>query len=180
MGPIWGRQDPDGPHVGPMNFAILECFDEYNSWTSSPFTYPHLKEITTFDIMPLLTPMIVYYTILITTAVRLVIPAIPIVENHGGPSWQPHEVTLHCLISCSEPHATTVSFASISGFKVVTIWKVSIYCLMQGQNRYYIKDCLAFLNGHPVLDEYCSQMTWWQMYECHSNMINPCVKKSNC
>ena len=22
MGPIWGRQDPDGPHVGSMNFAI--------------------------------------------------------------------------------------------------------------------------------------------------------------
>ena len=22
MGPIWGRQDPDGPHVGPMNFAV--------------------------------------------------------------------------------------------------------------------------------------------------------------
>ena len=22
MGHIWGRQDPDGPHVGPMNFAI--------------------------------------------------------------------------------------------------------------------------------------------------------------
>ena len=22
MGPILGRQDPDGPHVGPMNFAI--------------------------------------------------------------------------------------------------------------------------------------------------------------
>ena len=22
MGPIWGRQDPNGPHVGPMNFAI--------------------------------------------------------------------------------------------------------------------------------------------------------------
>ena len=21
-GPIWGRQDPDGPHVGPMNRAI--------------------------------------------------------------------------------------------------------------------------------------------------------------
>ena len=25
MGPIWGRQDPDGPHVGPMNFAIWGC-----------------------------------------------------------------------------------------------------------------------------------------------------------
>ena len=22
MGPIWGRQDPGGPHVGPMNFAF--------------------------------------------------------------------------------------------------------------------------------------------------------------
>ena len=22
MGPIWGRQEPDGPHAGPMNFAI--------------------------------------------------------------------------------------------------------------------------------------------------------------
>ena len=24
MGPIWGRQDPGGPHVGPMNSAIWE------------------------------------------------------------------------------------------------------------------------------------------------------------
>ena len=22
MGPIWGRQDPGGPHVGPINFAL--------------------------------------------------------------------------------------------------------------------------------------------------------------
>ena len=22
MGPIWDRQDPGGPHVGPMNFTI--------------------------------------------------------------------------------------------------------------------------------------------------------------
>ena len=28
MGPIWGRQDPGGPHVGPVNFAIWECFTE--------------------------------------------------------------------------------------------------------------------------------------------------------
>ena len=25
MGPIWGRQDPGGPHVGTMNFAIWEA-----------------------------------------------------------------------------------------------------------------------------------------------------------
>ena len=24
MGPIWGRQDPGGPHVVPMNLAIKE------------------------------------------------------------------------------------------------------------------------------------------------------------
>ena len=24
MGPIWGRQDPDGPHVDPMNFVIWD------------------------------------------------------------------------------------------------------------------------------------------------------------
>ena len=24
MGPIWGRQHPGGPHVGPMNVAIWE------------------------------------------------------------------------------------------------------------------------------------------------------------
>ena len=28
MGPIWGRQDPGGPHFGPMKFAILVWFSE--------------------------------------------------------------------------------------------------------------------------------------------------------
>ena len=28
MGPIWGRQDPGGPHVGPMNFAIWDATDQ--------------------------------------------------------------------------------------------------------------------------------------------------------
>ena len=26
IGPSWGRQDPGGPHVGPMNFAIWDVF----------------------------------------------------------------------------------------------------------------------------------------------------------
>ena len=25
MGPNWGRQDPGGPHVGPVNIAIWGC-----------------------------------------------------------------------------------------------------------------------------------------------------------
>ena len=29
MGPIWGRQGPGGPHVGPMNFAIWACLLTY-------------------------------------------------------------------------------------------------------------------------------------------------------
>ena len=33
MGPIWGRQDPAGPHVGPMNFAIWVTWikEDYNT-----------------------------------------------------------------------------------------------------------------------------------------------------
>ena len=28
MGPIWGRQDPGGPHAGPMNFAIWDTLKD--------------------------------------------------------------------------------------------------------------------------------------------------------
>ena len=30
MGPIWGRQDPGGPHVGPNNFAIWDSICDWN------------------------------------------------------------------------------------------------------------------------------------------------------
>ena len=37
MGPIWGRHDPGGPHVGPMNFAIWgACKIQVASWVSHP------------------------------------------------------------------------------------------------------------------------------------------------
>ena len=32
MGPIWGQQDPGGPHVGPRNFAIWDVFCGFNLW----------------------------------------------------------------------------------------------------------------------------------------------------
>ena len=35
MGPIWGRQDPGGPHVGPMNFAIWGSTQIYTFLFSS-------------------------------------------------------------------------------------------------------------------------------------------------
>ena len=28
MGPIWGQQDPDGPHVGPMNLVIWDMWPD--------------------------------------------------------------------------------------------------------------------------------------------------------
>ena len=37
MGPIWGWQDPGGPHVGPMNFDIWVC--NYNFTQLKLFTY---------------------------------------------------------------------------------------------------------------------------------------------
>ena len=46
MGPIFGRQDPDGPHVDPMNFAIwvtllvqkcdLELLNRSHMWQTAP------------------------------------------------------------------------------------------------------------------------------------------------
>ena len=36
MGPTWGRQDPGGPHVGPMNLAILDSL----FWISR-YLHPH-------------------------------------------------------------------------------------------------------------------------------------------
>ena len=27
MGPIWGRQGPGGPHVGPMNFDVWDIME---------------------------------------------------------------------------------------------------------------------------------------------------------
>ena len=37
MGPIWGRQDPAGPHVGPMNFAIWDVSPA--GWVRSNSTF---------------------------------------------------------------------------------------------------------------------------------------------
>ena len=35
MGPIWGRQDPGGPHVGPMNFVIWVIGRRQGQWSLS-------------------------------------------------------------------------------------------------------------------------------------------------
>ena len=57
MGPIWGRQDQGGPHVGPMNFAILAmlshhrkaCIKEY-SWK----TYQNIRSPAKQMLLPFL------------------------------------------------------------------------------------------------------------------------------
>ena len=42
-GPIWGRQDPGGPHVGPMNIAI---------WVSMLYLPEQSVEFATYHIFP--------------------------------------------------------------------------------------------------------------------------------
>ena len=40
MGPIWGRQDPGGPHVGPMKFAIWDYqVNHYLNFSQFGLTY---------------------------------------------------------------------------------------------------------------------------------------------
>ena len=47
MGPIWGRQDPGGPHVGPVNFAIWSVIHHY----TTRFTLEKLSLIPA-DLLP--------------------------------------------------------------------------------------------------------------------------------
>ena len=50
MGPIWGRQDPGGPHIGPMKFAIWECYPELlklvcvtrPQWVNVAYSLPYI------------------------------------------------------------------------------------------------------------------------------------------
>ena len=46
MGPIWGRQDPGGPHVGPMNFVIWYGI-YYFFWCIYLITNPACHDIHT-------------------------------------------------------------------------------------------------------------------------------------
>ena len=37
MGPIWGRQDPCGPHVGSLNFVIWDGYIKNSWWIHVPY-----------------------------------------------------------------------------------------------------------------------------------------------
>ena len=46
MGPIWGRQDPGGPNVGPMNFAIWDGIRQReNDWDFLAWRIPAGKDM---------------------------------------------------------------------------------------------------------------------------------------
>ena len=53
MGPTWDRQDPGGPHVGPMNLAIWECKKDTRKHNKSVHIFPgqliyaHLERVRT-------------------------------------------------------------------------------------------------------------------------------------
>ena len=55
MGSIWDRQDPGGPQVGPMNFAIwLEAVAMYRI-TPSPKTHLYIAQVSLNQVFPLFT-----------------------------------------------------------------------------------------------------------------------------
>ena len=51
MGPIWGRQKPGGPHVGPMKFAIWEGFQSDRSSSQTQLSiYRSIKQLASLPI----------------------------------------------------------------------------------------------------------------------------------
>ena len=48
MGPIWGWQDPGGPHVGPMNFAIWEAKHSHGVFHQALLLHSLLYHPSTF------------------------------------------------------------------------------------------------------------------------------------
>ena len=52
MGPIWGRQDPGGPHVGPLNFVIwdISVFTGANMhWSESSLPFAKYVRLTSLQ-----------------------------------------------------------------------------------------------------------------------------------
>ena len=64
MGPVWGRQDPGGRHVGPMNFAmwvrarvvimlVKEVYPFYVSWLNA--LWPKIRHSTRlYNLIPII------------------------------------------------------------------------------------------------------------------------------
>ena len=52
MGPIWGQQDPVGPHVGPMNFAVWVPFRNPRGHSYKYNTIPIICNQITFSYFP--------------------------------------------------------------------------------------------------------------------------------
>ena len=50
MGPIWGRQDPDGPHAGPMNITISVIYGDLDSLYSNPELATYCSTILVINI----------------------------------------------------------------------------------------------------------------------------------
>ena len=53
MGPIWGWQDPGGPHFGPMNFAIWDVPEH----VLLPVELKHQRQITCHNALTVVAQM---------------------------------------------------------------------------------------------------------------------------
>ena len=46
IGPIWGWQDPGGPHIGPMNFVIWDVYWGYFGYTSLQWRHNECNDVS--------------------------------------------------------------------------------------------------------------------------------------
>ena len=79
MGPIWGRQDPGGPHVGPINFAIWDGMDR--EWLKD---YEIIHTVHYEDLLPFKIIMLLYENIatLLMAALRNVSSRLSPLHGH--------------------------------------------------------------------------------------------------
>ena len=50
MGPIWGRKNPGGPHVGPMNFAIWDYVNQCWVYSMTPYGVTRPQQVIVYGI----------------------------------------------------------------------------------------------------------------------------------
>ena len=63
VGPTWGRQDPGGPHVGHMNFAIWDAHTNTDTGSKTKLYYQYSKlQFWTSQVCMLLTNCIIYWS----------------------------------------------------------------------------------------------------------------------
>ena len=122
MGPIWGRQDPGGPHVGPMNFAIWVAFILLPAFFS-PFVKRHQLNLLYVMLISKSTEFVrqivcIYFYYIISILYNFRLYCLIFIEIVLQFAWN--------TLSAGNNFAFTL-FLQIS--KCITSWKITAYAV---------------------------------------------------